>query len=55
MIENWTPLEIVAGFAIVIGIGAPVVYAWCDRWLDRTRNKTVDVVEESLSAGKKEN
>jgi len=54
MIENWTPLEIVAGFAIVIGIGAPVVYAWCDRWLDRTRNKTVDAVE-SLGAGKKEN
>lgn len=45
MLETWTPLEIVAGFVAVVTIGAPVVYAWADRWLDRTRNKTTDVVE----------
>ena len=45
MLETWTPLEIVAAFVTVVTIGGPVVFAWADRWLDRTRNKTTDVVE----------
>lgn len=45
VLETWTPLEIVAGFVAVATIGGPLVYAWADRWLDRTRSKTVDVVE----------
>jgi hypothetical protein len=45
MLETWTPLEIVAAFVAVVTIGGPVVFAWADRWLDRTRNKTTDVVE----------
>ncbi|MBO5368316.1 hypothetical protein J6A32_06785 [Methanocorpusculum sp.] len=41
ILENWSALEIIAGIVIT----APVVYAWADRWLDRTRNKVSDKVE----------
>ncbi|MDV0440978.1 hypothetical protein McpAg1_01570 [Methanocorpusculaceae archaeon Ag1] len=49
MLENWTALEIVAGgFVAIAGAGfllttiGPMMYAWADRWLDRTRNKLPD-------------
>ncbi len=45
MFETWTALEIVAGLVAIGAIFGPMVYAWADRWLDRTRNKTSDIVE----------
>ena len=41
ILENWSALEVIAGIVIT----APGVYAWADRWLDRTRNKVSDKVE----------
>ena len=40
ILENWSALEIIAG----VLVSAPVIYAWADRWLDRTRNKNTDSV-----------
>ena len=45
ILENWSALEIIAGCVVVLALGSPVVYAWADRWLDRTRNKVSDKVE----------
>lgn len=44
MFENWTALEIIAGFVVTCVFGSPVAYAWADRWLDRTRNSIKDEV-----------
>ena len=44
MLELWAPADIIVGFVVVVTLGSPVVYAWCDRWLDRTRNSTTDKV-----------
>ncbi|MDU9376301.1 hypothetical protein McpSp1_09040 [Methanocorpusculaceae archaeon Sp1] len=44
MLETWSAAEIILGFIVACTCGGPVVYAWADRWLDRTRNKITDVV-----------
>lgn len=44
MIETWSPLEIIGGLSVVVAVVAPPLYAWCDRWLDRTRNSIADKV-----------
>lgn len=44
MIETWTPLEVVGGLTIVVAVIAPPLFAWADRWLDRTRNNVTDKV-----------
>jgi len=41
ILENWSALEIIAGILIT----APFIYAWADRWLDRSRNRVTDKVE----------
>lgn len=44
MLETWSAVEIILGFVVLCGFGSPVLYAWADRWLDRTRNKITDAV-----------
>ena len=51
ILENFTALEICVfvaliffGLAILIGIIAPAIFAWADRWIDRTRNVISDKV-----------
>lgn len=44
MIETWTALEVVGGLVIVGSVFGPMIYAWADRWLDRTRNVIRDEV-----------
>lgn len=58
MFENFTALEVVVflavgvcGLGFLAGIVLPWLYAWADRFLDRTRNSIKD---EVLSAEKKE-
>lgn len=59
ILENFTALEIcvfvaliIFGIAILIGIIAPTIYAWADRWIDRTRNVISDkVVSEPAEKG----
>ncbi|HQD26584.1 MAG TPA: hypothetical protein PKV78_08585 [Methanoculleus thermophilus] len=31
--------------ALAIVVAAPPLYAWADRWLDRTRSTEVDIVK----------
>ena len=45
MIESWSPLEIIGGLCLVVAVVVPPLYAWCDRWLDRTRNAISDKVD----------
>ena len=51
MLEGFDPLEIMVFIGILIyGIGyitmitLPPLFAWADRWIDRTRNTIKDVV-----------
>lgn len=44
ILENWSALEIIVGFVVVLVLGSGPAYAWVDRWLDRTRNKISDSV-----------
>ena len=44
MIETWTPLEVVAGVTVIVAVITPPLYAWADRWLDRSRNAIKDKV-----------
>ena len=57
MFENFTALEVVVllavgicGLGFLAGIVLPWLYAWADRFLDRTRNSIKD---EVLSAEKR--
>ncbi len=45
ILENWSALEIIAGFVVVLVLGSGPAYAWVDRWLDRTRNVVSDKVK----------
>jgi len=45
MLESWSPLEIIGGLCLVVAVVAPPLYAWCDRWLDRSRNAISDKVD----------
>ena len=40
ILENFSEL----GIIVLVCVVAPMLYAWADRWLDRTRNKTSDSV-----------
>ena len=44
LLESWSALESIVGFVVACTVGSPVVYAWADRWLDRTRNSIRDEV-----------
>lgn len=51
MLEGFTPLETIAFLGLLIwGVGyitmvtLPPLYAWADRWIDRTRNAIKDIV-----------
>ena len=51
MLEGFTPLETIVFLGLLIwGVGyitmvtLPPLYAWTDRWIDRTRNAIKDIV-----------
>lgn len=51
MLEGFTPLETIVFTGLLIwGVGyitmvtLPPLYAWADRWIDRTRNAIKDIV-----------
>ena len=51
MLEGFTPLETIVFIGVLIwGVGyitmvtLPPLYAWADRWVDRTRNAIKDIV-----------
>ena len=36
ILENWSALEVIAGFIVLLVFGSGPAFAWTDRWLDRT-------------------
>ena len=51
MLEGFAPLETIVFLGLLIwGVGyitmvtLPPLYAWADRWIDRTRNAIKDIV-----------
>ena len=54
ILENFTALEIcvfvaliVLGIAFIVSVVMPPIFAWADRWIDRTRNSIEDKVSSS--------
>ncbi|MDO5845185.1 MAG: hypothetical protein Q4Q53_08605 [Methanocorpusculum sp.] len=45
MFETWCAAEVILGLSVLVALITPPLYAWADRWIDRTRNKISDIVE----------
>jgi len=54
MIDTSLAEMTVCGIAL-ISVGAPPLYAWLDRWMDRTRSVKVDVTKAGLQGNADEN
>lgn len=54
LLEGFTALETIVfiavlfiGFGYMAAVTFPPIFAWADRWIDRTRNKISDIVKDS--------